>query len=77
MVATGFLLIPTFGVFGALATYLSGRVAEGLLLLWEVRRTPAHVLPRRRAALLCGLLAALTIVALSRSTGLLTWGGIG
>ncbi len=51
--------IPSYGVRGALAAYLCGRLAELALVVVEVRRLDASVLPRWRVAALAAMVLAL------------------
>lgn len=68
MVTVGLILIPRFGAAGALATYLTARTGELLMIAHEVRQLPAHILPRRRVVALFGMLACLGACA--------TWKGL-
>ena len=59
MVIVGVLLIPRFGAWGAVATYLCARLAEVLLIAHEVQALPRRVLPRWRVAVLALMVLAL------------------
>lgn len=63
MVVVGLILIPRFGAAGALATYLTARTGELLMIAHEVRRLPADILPRRRVVALFSMLACLGLCA--------------
>ena len=63
MLAVGTLTIPRFGALGAVATYLTGRTAELVLIAVEVRRIPRAALPRWRVATLALMTVALALGA--------------
>lgn len=63
MLVVGFLVIPTHGALGAVATYLCGRVAELSLIAFEARRMSPSALPRWRLAVLATMIVSLTAFA--------------
>ncbi|MEO0660387.1 MAG: hypothetical protein AAFZ87_02510 [Planctomycetota bacterium] len=62
-VLAGALLVPRFGVHGAVATYLVSRVAEVVLVVVEARRIPRAALGSMRLAGLACMLACLVAAA--------------
>jgi len=63
MLSVGSWAIPLYGIRGAVATYLTGRVAELLLITYEARRIPRAVLPPWRLAALAVMIFALASFA--------------
>lgn len=59
----GVVLVPTFGAWGAVATYLSARVAELVLVAIEASRLPRQILPLSRLAVLAAMVVTLAVVA--------------
>lgn len=63
MLVVGLWAVPRFGAMGALATYLTGRLAEVALIVVEVRRLPREALPRWRVWALGAMVCAIAALA--------------
>lgn len=72
MVAVGVYAIPRYGALGAIATYLTARSADLLLIAAEVARIPREILPSWRIIALGSMLVVLIGLA---ATQLMAAGG--
>lgn len=71
MVVVGAVAVPRLGAAGALLTYMTGRLAEILLVVVEARRMDRAVLPGGRLVLLGAMAALLALAAWAVGPGAL------
>lgn len=69
MIAVGVFAVPRFGAAGALATYMTGRLAEIGLIVAEARRMDRAVLPASRLVLLTSMVTLLGFAAYAAGPG--------